>query len=219
MDNEAPRKKKWHEIIAALTPLILGIAVTGVGAVFTHVYNYRQLQLNQIDALDKFRGLLVSDKSYDREFAYAAFAALGYEELAFKIIQIKQDTAGRSVVEEIKRSGSAVSKEVASAALTSIPARVFVQIASENQRATANSIVSELKQYGFEVPGVENIAGKADIPESTSVRYFNAEDKPVAEGIAELLRKKGVTDAHAENVNRFKVKPGSLEVWFSAGAL
>jgi len=30
-------KKPWYEILAALTPLILSICVTGVGALFTHV--------------------------------------------------------------------------------------------------------------------------------------------------------------------------------------
>lgn len=219
MDSKAPKKKQWHEILSALTPLILGLAVTGVGAVFTQVYNFRQLQLNQLNALEKFRPLLVSENSYDREFAYASFAALGYEQLAFKIIRAKQDTAGRAVVEEIRQSGSATAKEEASAALASIPARVFVHIASEAQRAKAKDIVSTLQQRGFVVPGIENVAGKAKLPKNTNVLYFNAEDEPAAEAIAELLREKGVAGANARNVTRFKVKPGSLEVWFSTEAM
>jgi hypothetical protein len=219
MDSDAPKKKQWHEILASLTPLILGVAITGVGAAFTQVYNFRQLQLNQLNALEKFRPLLVSENSYDREFAYASFAALGYEQLAFKIIQMKQDTAGRAVVEEIRQSGSAAAKEEASAALSSIPARVFVHIASEVQLAKVKDIVLALQDRGFVVPGVENVSGKAELPKNTNVRYFNAEDKPAAEAIAELLREKGVAGAYASNVTRYKVKPGSLEVWFSAEAM
>ena len=95
-----PDKKKdiWDKLPA--TPLLLGVVVTGVGAFFTHVYNFRQLQLNQITALEKLRPLLTSEKSEDREFGYASFAALGYEDIAIRIIQIKKDQSGRTVLVE-----------------------------------------------------------------------------------------------------------------------
>jgi hypothetical protein len=64
------------------------------------------------------------------------------------------------------------------------------------------------------------VAGKAELPEKTNVRYFNVEDGPAAETIAELLKTNGVPDAYVYNVShRFKVKPGSLEVWFSPDAV
>ena len=66
MDGEASKKKPWYEIVAALTPLILGLAVAGVGAVFTQVYNFRQLRLNELNLLENFHSLLVSEKEYDR---------------------------------------------------------------------------------------------------------------------------------------------------------
>ncbi|MEI6758366.1 MAG: hypothetical protein FDX18_06750 [Chlorobium sp.] len=216
MDSEASKKKPWYEVVATLTPLILGLAVAGVGAVFTQVYNFRQLQLNELNLLQNFHPLLVSEKEYDREFAYASFTALGYGELAAKIIKIKEDPAGRAIVEEIKQSGNAAAKEEASTALTRIPARVYVQIASKTQQQKAEEIVSALKQLGFVVPGVENMEGKVEPPKSSEVRYFNAEDKAAAETIAAFLRKNGMLDASTKNVTRFKVKPGSLEVWFSA---
>jgi len=104
--SDAPEKRKdlWDKL-ASITPLVLGLAVTGIGALFTQVYNYRQLQLNQITALDKLRPLLTSDKPEEREFGYASFAALGYEEVAVRIIQIKKDQSGRTVLVELKKSG------------------------------------------------------------------------------------------------------------------
>src|SRR4051812_9011951 len=103
MGEEPSRTKKaWWEIVATLTPLMIGLGVTGVGAYFTQVYNFQQLQLNQLSALDKFRTLLVSESPSDREFAYASFAALGYEGLAVKLIKLKQDSAGRAVAQDIK---------------------------------------------------------------------------------------------------------------------
>lgn len=216
MADEIAKKKPWFEILAALTPLILGLCVTGVGAFFTHVYNFRQLEVNQLNALDKFRTLLVSENPFDREFAYASFTALGHEQLALRLIQLKQDSAGRSVVQQIKLSGSATAKAEASAALSTIPVQVFVQIASELQREKAKEILAVLQQRGYLTPDIENVSGKADSPKKTNVRYFNDEDKPTAETIASVLKEKGIADAYANHVSRYKVKPGSLEIWFSA---
>lgn len=216
MGDEVRKKKPWYEVLSALTPLILGLCITGVGTFFTRVYDLRQLQLNQLSALDKYRTLLVSDNPYEREFAYASFAALGYEQLAIKLIQIKQDAAGRSVVQEIKLTGTAAAKAEASTALSSLPIRVFLHIASEAQRGKAKDVIAVLQQRGYVTPGIENVSGKAVIPKNTNVRYFNDEDKPTANAIVTILKEKGISNAYAYRVPRFKVSPGSFEVWFSA---
>ena len=218
MAEEIAKKKPWYEILATLTPLILGLCITGVGTFFTHVYNFRQLEVNQLNALDKFRTLLVSENPFDREFAYASFSALGHEQLALRLIQLKQDSAGRSVAQQIKLSGSATAKAEASAALSTIPVQVFVQIASELQRDKAKEILAVLQQRGYLTPDIENVSGKAEIPRKTNVRYFNDEDKPTAETIASILKEKGIADAYAYHVSQYKVKPGSLEIWFSVDA-
>lgn len=218
MADDITKKKPWYEVLAALTPLILGLCVTGVGTFFAQVYNFRQLQITQLNALDKFRSLLVSENPYDREFAYASFAALGHEQLALKLIQLKQDSAGRAVAQEITLSASAsgAAKADASAALSMLPAQVYVQIASESQRDKAKEVVAALQQRGYVTPGIENVAGKADSPKNTNVRYFNDGDKATAEAIVAVLKEKGIATAYAYRVAQFKVKPGSLEVWFSA---
>jgi hypothetical protein len=218
LDKEGNRKN-WHEILASLTPLILGLAVTAVGAVFTQVYNFRQLELTQLSALEKFHPLLLSENPYDREFAYASFSALGYEQLALRIIGMKQDTAGRAVLEEIKQSGSTIAKQQASNALMSVPARVLLHVGSEAQKEHAKAIVSKLQERGFIVPAVQNVFGNAELPHKTNVRYFNTEDRVSAEAITNILTSNGVPDAYTSNVTRFKVRPGSLEVWFSADAI
>jgi len=33
--SDQPAKKSWYDVLAALTPLIIGIGVTGVGAFYT----------------------------------------------------------------------------------------------------------------------------------------------------------------------------------------
>jgi hypothetical protein len=186
-----------------------------VGAYFTQVYNYRQLQLNQLAALDKFRPLLVSDNPYDREFAYASFVALGYEDLALKIIRVKADSAGRAVAQDIQLSGSSAAKVAASAALASLPAQVYIQIGTESQRAKARELSTALQQSGFQTLGIENVAGKAESPKTSEVRYFNDDDKQPAEAIAAVLRQQGVKDAQSRRITFLKARPGSIEVWLA----
>jgi hypothetical protein len=218
-DQATQTRKAWWEIAAALTPLILGIGVTAVGAFFTQVYNFRQLQLNQLSALEKFHTLLVSDSPSDREFAYASFAALGYEELAIKLIKVKEDSAGRTVAQEIKAGGTGPAKSEASALLSTLPVQVYLQIADDHQRGKAEAIRTALQQKGYVVPGIENVAGKADIPKNTNVRFYNDQDQAIAVAIASILRDQGLSTAYAYRVARFKARPGSIEIWFSSDAL
>jgi hypothetical protein len=119
--TEDKRKDLWDKI-GAVTPLILGIAVTGVGALFTQVYNFRQLQLNQIEALEKLRPLLTSEKPEEREFGYASFAALGYEDIAIRIVKLKKDPSGRPLLVELQKAGSAQVQAQATDALRSLDA-------------------------------------------------------------------------------------------------
>lgn len=113
-------KKDFWDKLSSATPLLIGFLVTGVGATFTQSYNYQQLQLNEILALEKLRPLLVSEKPEDREFGYASFAALGYEETAIKIIAIKRDQSGREVLIQLRKTGDQSIKTNASDALRSL---------------------------------------------------------------------------------------------------
>jgi hypothetical protein len=81
MPNEENKKKDIWDKITAITPLLIGLLITGIGAIFTNIYNFRQLQLNEIAILDKFRPLLISKNPQEREFAYSTFVAVGQERL------------------------------------------------------------------------------------------------------------------------------------------
>jgi hypothetical protein len=211
-------KKTWFDILIALTPLIVGIGVTGVGAYFTQVNNYRQLQMNELNALDKLRPLLMSENPLDREFAYASFVALGHEQLALKLIQMKQDSAGREVAAHVQNSAetSDETRTAAAATVKSIPVQLYVHIAEEGQRPYAAKLIQALETEGYSVPGIENVAGKALLPKRTSVRYFNPQDKATAEKIADILRKQGLANAYPYAVAHLNARPGSLEIWFAA---
>jgi hypothetical protein len=99
--------------------------------------------------------------------------------------------------------------------LAGLPARVYIQIASESQRERGKHIREKLTEEGLLVPGIQNIGGKAEIPKTTDVRYFNDQDKITAETIAQILRSNGVASASPHPVRGMRAKPGTLEIWFS----
>jgi len=148
-------KDIWDKI-GSITPLVLGLAVTGVGAFFTHLYDYHQLQLNQIEALDKLRPLLVSDKPEEREFGYASFTALGYEKIAIQIIKLKQDESGRAILVELGKTGSPEIKAQADSALSSLDqARQFVNKAEGVQESYPQQeawVQGKAKELGVSSP-------------------------------------------------------------------
>jgi len=113
------RKDNWDKL-GILVPLIVGIAVAGVGGWFTYTSNEHQLKLNQIQALDKLRPLLVSSRPDERTFGYSAFYALGYGELAIKMIAAAKDESGRPVLVEADKSGNSSVRAQAAKALDSL---------------------------------------------------------------------------------------------------
>lgn len=98
-------KDPWDKV-SAVTPLLIGIFITGLGGYFTHIYNFRQLQLLEITTIDKFRPLLTSENIHECEYAYSAILAINQEELVKRLTTVYQDQCGRSAVEKLKEQGS-----------------------------------------------------------------------------------------------------------------
>ncbi len=214
-DNAAP-KKTWYDILIALTPLIVGIGVTGVGAYFTQVNNYRQLQSNELAALDKLRPLLISDDPVDREFAYASFVALGHEDLALKLMRLKQDSAGRAVAQRMQATSGGAMQSQALAALRAIPAEIYIHIASESQRARAAALAEALRRSGYSIAPIERKTDIATHPARDNLLYFNAQDKAAADKVAAVLREHGMKEVAVDEIAHNRARPGSLELWFAA---
>lgn len=218
MADTVPSKKAWYEILIALTPLIVGVGVTGVGAYFTQVNNYRQLQANQLAALDKLRPLLISDDPFDREFAYASFVALGHEQLALRLMRLKQDSAGRAVAQRMQVDAGGGMQAQAGAALQAIPAEIYIHIAHETQRAKATELGEALRRSGYSVAPVELVAGKAASPPRDNLLYFNAQDKDAAQKVAQILGEHGMRGVAVDEIAHNQARPGSLEIWFASTA-
>ena len=98
---------------------------------------------------------------------------------------------------------------------TGLPARLYVQIANESQRALAKELGKFVSDKGFLVPGIENIEKKASAPAKTEVRYYRDDDLDEANGLIALLLQRNI------DINRSPVKvqggrarPRHFELWF-----
>lgn len=122
IDIRKSPKKGRLEILASLSPLISGVLISGVATIATILYNERQVQLAQFNALDKYRAHLSSDDPLDREFGYQAFVALGYEDFVIRLIGSRRDDAGTSVLVSLVETGRNEStRREAQNALLSLP--------------------------------------------------------------------------------------------------
>lgn len=109
--DQQPKSKDPWDKVAALTPLFLGLIVTGGAALFGAIHNSKQDKLAEISALEKFQTKLNSTDPLEREFGYSAFAALGYEEIALRLIRLRKDSPAEDIVNAIKKSNSSLAAQ------------------------------------------------------------------------------------------------------------
>jgi hypothetical protein len=105
------RSKDLWDKIAAITPIVLGLIVTGGAGVFGYLHNKRQDTLAEITALEQLQPKLNSESPTDRKFAYLAFAQMGYGRFALELIGLRNDNAAADVVSSIKNVDSNLTKQ------------------------------------------------------------------------------------------------------------
>jgi len=102
--------------------------------------------------------------------------------------------------------------------LTSLPPRVYMQIATQTQREMAQSIQTRLRTSGFLVPGIENVEGKASSPKKTEVRFYRDEDRNEALQVIQILKDAGLpANDEPQKVSGAGqgTRPRHYEVWIS----
>jgi hypothetical protein len=118
-------------------------------------------------------------------------------------------------IEKIKVLTSEAQKE-----LSSVRARVYIQITGEEQRRPAAALQRRLEASGYIVPGIENVAEKAIIPARTEVRYNRDEERDEAFRILQILKDAGLKVDVKDEPTRIPgsgkgTRAGHYEVWFS----
>ena len=94
-----------------------------------------------------------------------------------------------------------------------LPARIYMQIAREDQRRRAAAIARELQAAGYIVPGIENVRGNA--PTNSQLRYcegdnFLPED---LDGITKALERIPFSVTRQPLPRCGNVRPRHYEIW------
>jgi hypothetical protein len=106
--------------------------------------------------------------------------------------------------------------------ISSLPARVYIQISDEHQNQLAKSLQTDLRKQNFLAPGIENVGKKPNIhiPNKTEVRYYRDEEKTEALRLISIL--KGLRFDLQLNEVPQKIpgtgrgtRPRHYEIWFS----
>lgn len=104
-------KKDFFDKLSSLSGVFIAIA----GFMATFIYNGNQVKIQEqktnseikateVELLEKCMKYVTSENPKEREFGYAVFSNMGYQELAVNLIDIKQDAAGINVVRSIAQS-------------------------------------------------------------------------------------------------------------------
>jgi hypothetical protein len=97
-----------------------------------------------------------------------------------------------------------------------LPARVYIQIESEQQSARAKSIKAELEKSGYIVPDFEVVSVRA--PRSYELRYYRQADEEKSKEIVALLKnlQLDVKPVYLKGQeNNKKIRPGHFELWMA----
>jgi predicted acylesterase/phospholipase RssA len=92
-----------------------------------------------------------------------------------------------------------------------IQPRVYIQIASETQRASARAIAERLRGSGYLVPPIELVN---PAPSRNEVRYYSNSDAGMANQIVAILSENRLT-SHAVPLNRPIRRSKQFEIWFA----
>lgn len=95
------KKKSWIDILSSLSPIISGVIIATVGTAATIWYNSKQMHINHLNSLDKYRTYVISENPVERAFGYRAFVDLGEEEFVVELISANNDSAGINILTTI----------------------------------------------------------------------------------------------------------------------
>ncbi|MEO8435201.1 MAG: hypothetical protein ABI596_09925 [Pyrinomonadaceae bacterium] len=165
---------------------------------------------------------LVNDKKLSSDLAFAAIQPA----LASQDKRVRQ--AGYDLVLQTAQTNPTVTQTLVQAAQTNdtlaqqLPARFFIHISDESQRAQAQQIAGLLKKKGYLVPKILNVGDKG--VKSNQLRYFRDSDPgfPAPQEIVTMLNNARAGKWNPRRITGLeqstKVPPGQFEIWFESVA-
>ncbi len=103
-----------------------------------------------------------------------------------------------------------------------LPPRIYIQIASDNQRGRADKIAETLRREGFTVPAYQLVGGRA--PTRNQLRYYKSPDTAEESANVAVLNKalQKISEADGQKWASFQlnrsssVRAGHFEMWFAS---
>jgi hypothetical protein len=144
-DDTTPKKDFW-DILSAIGPLVAGLIVSGIGAVFTYNYNQRQIEIQEVQTVEKFFPHLLSDNQESKELAILAISSLGNTKLATELAVRYPSTGTTAALQSISNGGVEKDRDLANEALSSLN-RKLVSLTEEmfsDQKQTRIIATTEL---------------------------------------------------------------------------
>jgi hypothetical protein len=117
----------WYEVLSKLSPLVLGIFITGGGAWATNRVQEGQLQLSQVNSLFLFLPKMQSKNAAECVSAFEAFTGDSLEQLVVHIIDRTKEPCGRPKLRAVAQSANRETRELAENALRNLPIQVFMR--------------------------------------------------------------------------------------------
>lgn len=113
--SSSAKKDVWDKL-AAIGPIISGVAIFSLGGYFTFAYNQQQLRIQEVQTIEKFLPRLASDEQSKRA-AILAISSLTNTELASRMAAIYASPGTASALRSIAQTGNEKDKTIATEAL------------------------------------------------------------------------------------------------------
>lgn len=153
-----PKKDFW-DIVAATTPLVTGLLISGIGLYFAYTNNQAQLKLQETQTVEKFIPHLIGSEP-EKKAAIIAISTITNTETAAKYAELFPSEGTASALKSIASNSN--SKDSDKKLVTRALVNTFHQMADTYQ-ATQNTPAAE-QAYSQSISEQEKLVGK-DSPE------------------------------------------------------
>lgn len=222
MADPETRSKALREWI---TGLLLPLAIF----VYTYQKDQSDEKSRELDRVTTIIKSLGSTSSLERSYArsYIEYLYRNHQApavvndlLAINVSAAPTSAESKAALRTLETVQSSAQAPDQAAVVKSLPSRLYIQVTSAADRATAVQLQGLLSGNGLSVPGIEVVATG---PSLSEVRYFHQEDRSRAEGIAKKMTQLGIptvakdTQALAKLINA-SVPMGQMELWLASNA-
>lgn len=190
--------KDFFDKLSSLNGVFIAIA----GFCATYIYNVNQIQIQKektnseihatkVEILEKCMKYVTSENPKEREFGYTVYTTTGFEELAMKLILIKNDnTAGTDIIKNIASDKDSRFKD---------EAKTILQKLSSNPIEKTKQVINY-----FETGEVNKSAHDFDSTSIDSIIFKQAVNKANELGIKSVLGITALYDSY------FNTGPGGI---------